>query len=118
MTSSFGIRGSFLYVMIGICVARIAILVLMISVFFGRWLSTRPVKATADEQQSLLGNGSHTSTDYVNGNSSSTNKVPEKKHQVSGMGWFDYFAGFRVLFPYLWYVPIFPLKLRLVPIRN
>lgn len=80
---------------------RIAVLVLMILALITREYKLRPSqpKSAPEERQSLLENG--------NGSAPSYGSVPAapaqpRRTQVSGTGWLDYFAGFRVLFPYLW----------------
>ncbi|KAM6516990.1 hypothetical protein FSOLCH5_007941 [Fusarium solani] len=56
-------------------------------------------KSAPEERQSLLENGNGSSSNYGSVPAAPT---PAKRTQVSGTGWLDYFAGFRVLFPYLW----------------
>lgn len=80
---------------------RILTLFLMTVILLAREYRLRPIKprSVPEERQSLLENG--------NGSSGSYGSVPAapakaKRTQVSGTGWLDYFAGFRILFPYLW----------------
>lgn len=73
----------------------------------------RPEKAVADEEtESLLGNGVTKGANAAgngygatNGSSSPAFKATGRPRDAQSSGWFDYFAGFKVLFPYLWYVP-------------
>lgn len=62
----------------------------------------RPVvpKSLPEERQSLLENGHRSSENY---GSVPQAKGDKRRTQVAGTGWLEYFAGFRVLFPYLWY---------------
>jgi hypothetical protein len=60
-------------------------------------------KSTPDERQSLLQNGNGSTANYGGTHDSTSTPTPARRTQVSGTGWLDYFAGFRVLFPYLWY---------------
>ncbi|KAM0350726.1 hypothetical protein ACHAPU_003221 [Fusarium lateritium] len=57
-------------------------------------------KSLPEERQSLLENGNGATESY--GSVAPTAPEPARRTQVSGTGWLDYFAGFRVLFPYLW----------------
>ncbi|KAK7419930.1 hypothetical protein QQZ08_010633 [Neonectria magnoliae] len=84
--------------------SRIAILMLMIATLILREYKSRSSepKSVPEERQSLLENGNGSS-----GYSSVQTRAPAvpdptRRTQVSGTGWLDYFAGFRVLFPYLW----------------
>ncbi|RFN52869.1 ATP-binding cassette, subfamily b [Fusarium flagelliforme] len=81
--------------------ARVLVLALMIGSFTLREYKLKSLepKSLPEERQGLLENG--------NGNAASYGSVPPtaaepRRTQVSGTGWLDYFAGFKVLFPYLW----------------
>ncbi|KAM5385723.1 hypothetical protein ACJZ2D_000922 [Fusarium nematophilum] len=84
---------------------RIVILVLMIGTLLLREFKLRPSqpKSIPEERQSLLENGNGSSRNY-GGVPAHMQAVPDspRRTQVSGTGWLDYFAGFRILFPYLW----------------
>ena len=80
--------------------SRIAVLVLMIGSLLIREYRLRPVEPNSapEERQSLLENG--------NGSAANYGAVPPsapRRTQVAGTGWLEYFAGFKILFPYLWY---------------
>ncbi|KAL6916356.1 hypothetical protein ACHAP8_007819 [Fusarium lateritium] len=81
--------------------ARVFVLALMIGSFTLREYKLKSLqpKSLPEERQGLLENG--------NGNAEGYGSVPPstaepRRTQVSGTGWLDYFAGFKVLFPYLW----------------
>ncbi|KAG8162905.1 hypothetical protein KVR01_007383 [Diaporthe batatas] len=92
--------------------ARIVLLVVMISLMALRQYKLRPSEpqSAPEEQQSLLGNGQGPVADYggAHGHGHGHGHMPAikpasgKPPGVQGTGWLDYFAGFRVLFPYLW----------------
>lgn len=83
----------------GLSSARVVILAIMIVLLIVRdHESTGPLQGSASERQSLLENGNG-SNGY--GSDSSGPKL-KKPRDAQSAGWFDYFAGFRVLFPYLW----------------
>ncbi|KAK3295399.1 uncharacterized protein B0H64DRAFT_417120 [Chaetomium fimeti] len=79
--------------LIGLGIARIATLVVMIGLTVRRHYALRSslLSSTTGERQGLLENG--------NGHAAPGGKKPR---DPQSSGWFDYFAGFRVLFPYLW----------------
>jgi hypothetical protein len=83
----------------GLSLARVIILTIMIGLLVFRDYQVKvPKHGSASEQQSLLENG-----DGPNGyGSDGPKQKPKKKRDAQSAGWFDYFAGFRVLFPYLW----------------
>ena len=80
--------------LIGLGIARIAILVLMIGLVVRRQYALRSslLRSTAGERQGLL----------ENGNGHATSRDGKKPRDAQNAGWLDYMAGFRVLFPYLW----------------
>lgn len=82
---------------------RVFILVLMTGLLIVREYKLRPTKpkSVPEEQQSLLENGNGSSESY--GSVPTAGPGAPRRTQVSGTGWLDYFAGFRVFFPYLWY---------------
>lgn len=81
---------------------RILAYVLMTVCLVVREYKLRPVvpKSQPEERQSLLENGHGSSEHY---GSVPKAKNEQRRTQVAGTGWLEYFAGFRVLFPYLWY---------------
>ncbi|KAK4131017.1 putative transport protein [Trichocladium antarcticum] len=89
-----GLPTKLLDALVGLGIARIAILVLMIGLVVRRQYVLRSslLRSTAGERQGLLENG--------NGHAASAPGPPPRDPQQSG--WLDYIAGFRVLFPYLW----------------
>ncbi|KAH7146163.1 hypothetical protein EDB81DRAFT_947200 [Dactylonectria macrodidyma] len=100
---SLSVSKGFIHIINILAFSRIAILVLMVGILtLGEYkVRISQPKAVPEERQSLLENG--------NGSSGNYGSVPNNTHvtqarrtQVSGTGWLDYIAGFRVLFPYLW----------------
>lgn len=84
----------------GLSLGRIVILGIMIVLLIYRDYEWKVPKGSDSERQSLLENGNGTN---VYGSNNSKPKA-KKTRDAQSAGWFDYFAGFRVLFPYLWYV--------------
>ncbi|KAI0134630.1 ABC transporter [Xylariales sp. AK1849] len=85
----------------GLSLARIAVLTLMIMVVIRRQYELRSTEhGSPSERQSLLEDGNGATIRYNGTNG--TSKQETKKRDPQKSGWFDYFAGFRVLFPYLW----------------
>ncbi|KAI1392406.1 uncharacterized protein F4822DRAFT_128197 [Hypoxylon trugodes] len=81
--------------------ARVAVLALMVIVLIRRQYLLRPERGSAAEGRSLLESGEGPTNGYggVNGNSAARTA---KKRSGQTTSWFDYFVGFKVLFPYLW----------------
>ncbi|KAF6822397.1 heavy metal tolerance protein [Colletotrichum musicola] len=81
--------------------ARIAILLIMTSILALREYRLRPAVPRSDpeERQSLLGNGNGAARNYGGAH---PHAPAAPRQQVQGTGWLDYFAGFKVMFPYLW----------------
>lgn len=81
--------------------ARVLVLALMIGALGLREYKTKALepKSLPEERRGLLENGNGAADGY--GSVQPTAAEP-RRTQVSGTGWLDYFAGFRVLFPYLW----------------
>ncbi|ORY63914.1 uncharacterized protein BCR38DRAFT_433448 [Pseudomassariella vexata] len=89
----------------GLSLARIVVLVLMITLLVRRQYELRnPEKGSAGEQESLLGNTDASANGYgaANTNGNATKREVKKPRDPQRSGWFDYIAGFRILFPYLW----------------
>lgn len=86
-------------------IARIITLLVMIAFFALRQYALRAStsSSTAEERQGLLENGQDPVDGYNGTNGHATApKAPAAKPGNQNKGWLDYFAGFRVLFPYLW----------------
>jgi hypothetical protein len=107
MQPQLRVSRDFLQIVSVLGLVRVAILVLMVATFtFGsiRWTAEQP-ESGPEERQSLLQNGHGPGQNYdgtrpkVDISSGSSQRT-----QVSGTGWLDYLAGFKILFPYLWYV--------------
>ncbi len=83
----------------GLGLARIFILGIMIALLICRDFELKDAKqGLGSERQSLLESGNG-----PNGyGSDGLKKKLKKPRDAQSAGWFDYFAGFRVLFPYLW----------------
>ncbi|KAF7557361.1 hypothetical protein G7Z17_g709 [Cylindrodendrum hubeiense] len=100
---SMQVSEGFVDTLIALGLSRIAIFVLMAAALITRESKLRPTKpeAAPEERQSLLESGNGSSNDY--GSVPAHKPVDQaRRTQVSGTGWLDYFAGFRVLVPYLW----------------
>jgi hypothetical protein len=84
----------------GLSLARIVILGIMIALLIRREYESKGPKGSESERQSLLESGNGNGP---NGYGSDSPRPKLKKpRDAQSAGWFDYFAGFRVLFPYLW----------------
>ena len=82
----------------GLSSSRIVVLGIMTTLLICQEYEFNGLKGSASERQSLLENGNG-----PNGyGSDSSRQKPKKPRDAQSAGWFDYFAGFRVLFPYLW----------------
>lgn len=92
-------------VLFSLGIARIVTLLVMTALLVRRQyaLTASTSDSTAEERQGLLENGQGSVGGYhgTNGHTSAP-KVPAAKPTNQNKGWLDYFAGFRVLFPYLW----------------
>lgn len=102
---SIRVSAEFIFILNVLALVRVVTLIIMITIMcLGKYLSRRSEsKASAEERQSLLqGNGA--SASYGGTQAPALAVPPVRRTQVSGTGWLDYFAGFRVLFPYLWCV--------------
>ncbi|KAF3766483.1 hypothetical protein M406DRAFT_277382 [Cryphonectria parasitica EP155] len=87
----------------GVGIARILLLLVMTLSLVRRYYAVKSVasQSTADERQGLLENGQGPAGGY-DGAHTHAPTPPAAKPGDMNKGWFDYFAGFRVLFPYLW----------------
>ncbi|KPM37956.1 Heavy metal tolerance protein [Neonectria ditissima] len=98
---SLRVSSGFVNVLNILGLSRIAVLVFMITALILKDYKSRP-KSVPEERQSLLENGNGSSSYSSIPAQTPTGPNSTKRTQVSGTGWLDYFAGFRVLFPYLW----------------
>ncbi|VUC26310.1 unnamed protein product [Clonostachys rosea] len=98
---SLWVSKEFLGTLNALAYSRIAILVVMFVVLVIREYELKPTvpRSVPEERQSLLENGDGSPANY---GSVPAHGPPPARTQVSGTGWLDYFAGFRILFPYLW----------------
>ena len=83
----------------GLGAGRAAVLALMAALLARRQYLLRPERGSAAEGRSLLENGDGPANGYGGANGSHAAK---KRPDAQGASWFDYFVGFKVLFPYLW----------------
>lgn len=88
--------------------ARVGLLVVMIALLALWRYKLRPEKVVVSEEtEGLLENGSANGAKgkkgygATNGHAAAGPGV-SKPRDAQSSGWFDYFAGFRILFPYLW----------------
>ena len=88
--------------LLGLSISRIALMVIMILPLATQQYRLRREEASTEERQSLLENGNHTSTRYDGQNGTVSDSMAKKRRDAQSSGWFDYLAGFRILFPYLW----------------
>ncbi|KAI1342634.1 hypothetical protein F5Y15DRAFT_373399 [Xylariaceae sp. FL0016] len=87
----------------GLGLARIALFLIMIAIVAGReYKLKKSEKGTDSERRSLLENGDGPRNGYGGTPSTAPKSDAKKTRDFSKSNWFDYFAGTRVLFPYLW----------------
>lgn len=105
---AIGLSRDVVDILVSLGLARLVVLLVLISLMALRQYKLRPVESQSapEEQQSLLGNGHGPVADYggAHPHAPAIKPASGKPPGVQGTGWLDYFAGFRVLFPYLWYV--------------
>ncbi|KAI1424453.1 hypothetical protein F5Y12DRAFT_444389 [Xylaria sp. FL1777] len=86
----------------GLAMARIALFLVMISLVLRREHELKKAEpGTTAERRPLLENGDGPTNGY-GGTSQAAKPEVKKSRDPSKSNWFDYFAGTRVLFPYLW----------------
>lgn len=99
------VPGKLLDVLVGLGMARILALLAMIAMLVRRQYALKSLasKSTAEERRGLLENGQGPAAGY-NGAHGHAHGPPPGAGRPGNVekGWFDYFAGFKVLFPYLW----------------
>lgn len=85
-----------------LALARTATLSVMTALLVRRQFALRPAStaSTPEERQGLLENGQGQPSHY--GAAQAAKPAAAKPRDAQSSGWLDYFAGFRVLFPYLW----------------
>jgi hypothetical protein len=105
------IPGPLIDTLFGLGMGRILTLGLMVALLARRQYLLRPEKGSADEGQSLLENNDRPTNGYGAVNGSPAKPKPTDTRQPRTVSWFDYFAGFQVLFPYLWCVGYFSLDM-------
>ena len=75
--------------------------------FYSKVATPRNGTASAGEEEPLLQNEVNPPRTHYGGengqNKQKAEVKPARRTQVSGTGWLEYIAGFRTLFPYLWY---------------
>ncbi|KAI1638457.1 hypothetical protein F4809DRAFT_600074 [Biscogniauxia mediterranea] len=86
----------------GLGMGRVAVLGLMVASLVRRQYILRPERGSAAEGRSLLENGDGPANGYGAVNGHAAMHAAKKRPDAQAAGWFDYFAGFKVLFPYLW----------------
>lgn len=103
---SIGVPSRLLDVLFSLGIARIAVLLVMTALLVRREYALKSTKSasTTEEREGLLQNGQGPLGGYdgVHGHVSATKPAAGKPRDAQSSGWFDYIAGFRVLFPYLW----------------
>lgn len=105
---AIGLSRAVVDTLLSLSLARIVLYVVLISLMAIRQYKLRPSESQSapEERQSLLGNGQGPVADYGgahgHGHMPAIKPASGKPPGVQGTGWLDYFAGFRVLFPYLW----------------
>lgn len=115
---AIGISNHILETLSGLGLARIITLAVMVALLVVRQLKLRSSEpeSAPEEHQSLLENG-HGSTPHYGAANVQPHAHAHGAHAphpaikpasgtppgVQGTGWLDYLAGFRILFPYLWY---------------
>ncbi|TRX95056.1 hypothetical protein FHL15_004141 [Xylaria flabelliformis] len=87
----------------GLAMARIILFLIMISLVVRRESVLRKAESgTTSERRPLLENGDGPTNGYGGTTNTSAKPNAPKTRDPSKSNWFDYFAGTRVLFPYLW----------------
>ncbi|KAI0855513.1 hypothetical protein F4860DRAFT_496068 [Xylaria cubensis] len=87
----------------GLAIARIILFLIMISLVVRRESVLRKAElGTTSERRPLLENGDGPTNGYGGTTNASAKPNAPKTRDPSKSNWFDYFAGTRVLFPYLW----------------
>ncbi|KAI0409941.1 hypothetical protein F4802DRAFT_542713 [Xylaria palmicola] len=89
--------------LVGLAMGRIVLFLIMISLLARKEHELKKAEpGSASERRPLLENGGGSTNGYGGTASSAANPPVKKTRDPSKSNWFDYFAGTRVLFPYLW----------------
>ncbi|KAI1432865.1 P-loop containing nucleoside triphosphate hydrolase protein [Xylaria sp. CBS 124048] len=89
--------------LLALAAARVVVLLVMISLVIRReYELKRAESGTASERRPLLENGGGPANGYGGTAAVSGKPAAKKARDPSKSNWFDYIAGTRVLFPYLW----------------
>lgn len=103
---SIGVPAHVLDELFSLGIARISVLLVMTAVVVRRHYALRSSvsASTTEEREGLLENGQGPAGGYngVHGHAPPSKPAVGKPRDAQSSGWFDYIAGFRVLFPYLW----------------
>lgn len=87
----------------GLGLARIVLFLVMVSLVVRREHELKKAEpGTASERRPLLESGDGPTNGYGGTTSPAAKSEAKKARDPSKSNWFDYFAGTRVLFPYLW----------------
>lgn len=104
---AINVPANILDVLFSLGIARIGVLLVMIALLVLRQYALRRLhsSSTSEERQGLLENGQGPVGSYNganNGHAAAGKPSAKKPKDAQSSGWFDYFNGFRILFPYLW----------------
>jgi hypothetical protein len=86
----------------GLGIGRIVLLGLMVALLVPQHYRSHTEPELGDESQSLLDSSNGPAVSYGVDNRNNSKPPTKKARDAQSSGWFDYFAGFQVLFPYLW----------------
>lgn len=99
------VSGELLTTLSALGLTRVGLLALMVATFIlGHYrLKAGQTDSGPEERQSLLQNGHSSGPNYDSMRpKADIASGASQRTQVSGTGWLDYIAGFKILFPYLW----------------
>lgn len=88
-----------------LALVRVLVFLLMAALLVRRQFELKAAReGISSENQSLLESGDEPANGHVSygGTPVSAAKSGKKSRDAQSSGWFDYFAGFKILFPYLW----------------
>ncbi|KAI1858131.1 hypothetical protein JX265_010799 [Neoarthrinium moseri] len=87
----------------GLGVSRISVLLLMTVLLVYKQSRLRALESGSNsERRPLLENGHGPASNYGGTHARATVSGTDKPRDAQSSGWVEYFAGFRILFPYLW----------------
>ena len=81
---------------------RIFTLALMVALLARREYKLRSKGPSSEETQSLLENGDGPANGYGHASHGASSPASKQDNKSRALGWIDYLASFKVLFPYLW----------------